>query len=61
MQTPTQRTVRYPLLDGFEPGDVVKLVEKDHAFWKVRRESDCLKNKVYMMAIDRIVEPDVYQ
>lgn len=48
----------YPLRDGLQPGDVVRLLKFDHGWWDVRRESDGLETKLNMMGIDRIVEPD---
>ena len=45
----------YPLRAGCSGGDMVNLVEFDHGYWLVRRESDGLEVLIYCVNIDRIV------
>ena len=45
----------YPLRDGLKAGDVVKLLEFDHGYWKVERERDCLRTMIYMVNVDKIL------
>ena len=43
----------YPLRDGLEPGDVVKLIDFHVGYWTVQRERDGLEGVVYTVNVQR--------
>ena len=46
----------YPLREGLEPGDVVKLIDFHVGYWTVQRERDGLESVVFKTNIEKIVE-----